>query len=83
MRLDKGLEAGVLLVQGILAGLTLASLYAVLLGDSLQNFIAAYEVQIPPTVKLVALPVLSLPKPQHVHMPGRFMILAVWYLLSR
>lgn len=57
MRLDKGLEAGVLLVQGILAGLTLASLYAVLLGDSLESFIAAYEVQIPTIVELVVLPV--------------------------
>lgn len=46
MRLDKGMEAGVLLVQGILAGLSLASMYAVLLGGSLQSFIAAYEVQI-------------------------------------
>lgn len=55
MRLDKGLEAGVLLVQGILAGLTLASLYAVLLGDSLESFIAAYEVQIPTIFELVVL----------------------------
>ena len=52
MRVDKGLEAGVLLVQGILAGLTLASLYAVLLAGSLESFIAAYEVQIPTTLKL-------------------------------
>lgn len=45
MRLNKGLEAGVLLVQGVLAGLTLASLYTMALADSLESFVAAYEVR--------------------------------------
>lgn len=64
MRLDKGLEAGALLVQGILAGLTLASLYAVLLEDSFESFIAAYEVQIPTTVNLQSCPLVSLSTPK-------------------
>ncbi|CAM9936116.1 unnamed protein product [Ectocarpus sp. 12 AP-2014] len=45
MRLNKGVEAGTLLVQGVLAGLTLASAYAMLLAESLESFVAAYEAQ--------------------------------------
>lgn len=45
MRLNKGLEAGVLLAQGALAGLTLASMYTMALADSLVSFVAAYEVR--------------------------------------
>lgn len=45
MRLNKGLEAGVLLAQGVLAGLTLASMYTMALANSLQSFVAAYEVR--------------------------------------
>lgn len=46
MRLNKGLEAGVLLAQGVLAGLTLASIYTMALADSLESFVAAYEVRV-------------------------------------
>eukprot|EP00752_Nemacystus_decipiens_P001438 g1417.t1 len=45
MRLNKGLEAAVLLAQGVLAGLTLASMYTMVLADSLKSFVAAYEAQ--------------------------------------
>lgn len=45
MRLNRGLEAGVLLVQGVIAGLTLASMYTMALADSLESFVAAYEVR--------------------------------------
>lgn len=45
MRLNKALEAGVILVEGILAGLSLASLYAATLAIDLESFVAAYEVR--------------------------------------
>lgn len=45
MKLNKGLEAAVLLAQGVLAGLTLASVYTMVLADSLESFVAAYEVR--------------------------------------
>lgn len=57
MRLNKGVEAGTLLVQGVLAGLTLASAYAMLLAESLESFVAAYEVR---TNKDGCLPILVL-----------------------
>lgn len=44
MRLNKGLEAGVFLVQGALAGLSLGVVYTALLAESLDSFVAAYEV---------------------------------------
>lgn len=44
MRLNKGLEATVLFVQGVLAGLTLASIYTMALADNLESFVGAYEV---------------------------------------
>lgn len=44
MGLNKGLEAGVVLVQGVLAGMTLASVYTVSLATSLEGFVADYEV---------------------------------------
>lgn len=44
MRLNQGLEAGALLVQGVLAGLTLASVYIVFTAEDLESFIVAYEV---------------------------------------
>ncbi len=44
MRLNKGLEAIVLFVQGALAGLTLASIYMMALAENLESFVGAYEV---------------------------------------
>ncbi|CAM9639840.1 unnamed protein product, partial [Hapterophycus canaliculatus] len=45
MRLNKAVEAAILLVQGVLAGLTLASIYTMLLAESLESFLLAYEAQ--------------------------------------
>lgn len=44
MRLNRGLEAGALLVQGILTGLSLASVYTSSLAENLESFVAGYEV---------------------------------------
>lgn len=55
MRLNKGLEAGVLLAQGVLAGLTLASIYTMALAESLESFVAAYEVRMGSHVRLLVL----------------------------
>lgn len=45
LRFNNGLEAGVILVQGVLAGLTLASLYMLSMSTDLEDFVAAYEVR--------------------------------------
>lgn len=55
MRLSNGLEAGVVLAQGALAGLTLGSLYTMALADSLENFVAAYEVRLGFYARLIVL----------------------------
>lgn len=47
MRLDKALETVTLLVQGGLAGLTLASMFTMLLAECLESFVTAYEVCVP------------------------------------
>ncbi|CAM9940307.1 unnamed protein product [Scytosiphon promiscuus] len=45
MRLNKALEAAILLVQGALAGLTLASMYTMVLAESLESFVKTYQAQ--------------------------------------
>lgn len=55
MRINRGLEAGVFLVQGVVAGLTLASMYTVALADSLEGFVAAYEVRADSCTHVLAL----------------------------
>lgn len=44
MKLNKVLEAATLLVQGAVAGLTLASMYTIVLAESLESFVTSYEV---------------------------------------
>lgn len=60
MRLNRGLEAGILLVQGVIAGMTLASMYTMALADSLESFVTAYEVRGRTFIPLVL--VLNLPQ---------------------
>lgn len=45
MKLNQGAEVGTLLVQGVLAGLALASVYIAWTADDLESFITSYEVR--------------------------------------
>lgn len=68
MRLNRGLEVGILLVQGVIAGLTLASMYTMALADSLESFVAAYEVRADIHTRVTRVLALILPEKSGHHL---------------